>query len=449
MENRTKKCSLIEHKETYAIIFCVECKIYMCNKCETFHSKLFPRHDTYNSDTDINDIFTGFCKEKEHHDKLEYFCKTHNQLCCAACIAKIKINENGKHKDCNVCIIDEIKEEKKNKITENINYFKDISNTLQKSIDEIKTIMEKINENKEKIKLQIQNLFTKIRNELNNREDKLLLEVDEKFNKLYFNENIVKDSEKLPEKIKLLLENVESINKEYNDNKISSYINNCIKVENNIKYIIEINENIKKCNNSVCKNIYFVPKDEETIQQFLENIIKFGKIECNEFKEINNSWTSERFNYSNCFYYTLKENNYIAEKTKNDNYIHLIKSSYQFNKKKIYKLEFITNYSYGGDFDIGFADFTESNSQPWLRSTNNCVGITNEGLYINGNKKGNFKIENGKKYEFIIDIEKQNFILNINEIKVGEFNFNFQDNIYAHAAIRKIGNSVTIKTYEN
>ena len=67
---------------------------------------------------------------------------------------------------------------------------------------------------------------------------------------------------------------------------------------------------------------------------------------------------------------------------------------------------------------------------------------------MSGKKNGNFKIENGKKYEFIIDIEKQNFILNINKIKVEEFNFNFQDNIFAHAGIRKIGNSVRIKTYE-
>jgi len=36
----------------------------------------------------------------------------------------------------------------------------------------------------------------------------------------------------------------------------------------------------------------------------------------------------------------------------------------------------------------------------------------------------------------------------VNEIKKGEFNYNFQENIYPLAAIRKIGNSVKIKTYE-
>ena len=43
MEN--KKCFSIEHKEIDAISFCFECKIYMCNKCENLHSKLFINHN--------------------------------------------------------------------------------------------------------------------------------------------------------------------------------------------------------------------------------------------------------------------------------------------------------------------------------------------------------------------------------------------------------------------
>ena len=60
--------------------------------------------------------------------------------------------------------------------------------------------------NKEELKLKIQNIFTKIRNILNNREEELLLEVDKKFNKLYYNEDIIKQSESLPNKIKIYLE---------------------------------------------------------------------------------------------------------------------------------------------------------------------------------------------------------------------------------------------------
>jgi hypothetical protein len=209
---------------------------------------------------------------------LDFFCKNHNKLCCGLCIAKIHKEDIGKHKDCNVCTIEEIKEEKKNKIDENIIYLKEISNTLQKSIEELKSIFEKINANKEEIKLKIQKVFTKIRNELNNREDELLLEVDKKFDDNYSNEKILKDIEILPAKIEDLLSRTEDINKYYNDNKLSFFINICLNVENNIKNIIEINDSIKKCKNTENKKINFFTKNEEEINKFLDNIKKFGKL---------------------------------------------------------------------------------------------------------------------------------------------------------------------------
>ena len=181
----------------------------------------------------------------------------------------------------------------------------------------------------------------------------------------------------------------------------------------------------------------------------MENIKQFGElIQGDDFKEIANPWTNERFKYENIFYYTLKDNNYIAKKTQNNEYIHLIKTSYQFKKDKIYKLEFDVNYK-GGDFDIGFADFTKTTFNAKLASSENFVAINKDSLIINKNTiYNNIKIENGKKYEFIIDMKKKNFILNINNTKVGEFSFDFQDNIFAQASIRNIGNSVKIKTYE-
>ena len=40
MENNKKKCSFQEHGEINAIFYWGECQIYMCIKCENFHSKL-------------------------------------------------------------------------------------------------------------------------------------------------------------------------------------------------------------------------------------------------------------------------------------------------------------------------------------------------------------------------------------------------------------------------
>ena len=117
-------------------------------------------------------------------------------------------------------------------------------------------------------------------------------------------------------------------------------------------------------------------------------------------------------------------------------------------KDKIYKIEFDIIYK-GGDYEIGFADFSESTSHACLSSSYNFVSVANKGLIINKkNINNNIKIENEKKYEFIIDMKNKNFILNINGNKFGEFQFNFQDNVFAQACMRNLGNSVKIKTYE-
>ena len=143
-----KKCFSEEHKNINAISFCPECRIYMCNKCENLHSSLFKKHNYFklNKDIDIlftvfcqeknhsnklikdNEIFTGICKEKNHPMKLEFFCRNHNQLCCVACLCKIKAKGYGAHKDCDVYEMEKIKDEKKNKLKENIKCLEDLEN---------------------------------------------------------------------------------------------------------------------------------------------------------------------------------------------------------------------------------------------------------------------------------------------------------------------------------
>ena len=187
MEQR--KCSSKKHEEMEAIIYCDECK-----KCEKLHSELFQNHKKFNVDQDINDLFTGYCKEKNHLEKLNYFCKTHNKLCCSSCIVKVKSEGNGKHTDCYVCNIEDIKDEKKNKLKENIKFLEDLSDNLQQIINELKAIFQKISENKESLKLKIQNIFSKLSNSLNESEDELLLEVDKQIDNLYVEEKIINES---------------------------------------------------------------------------------------------------------------------------------------------------------------------------------------------------------------------------------------------------------------
>ena len=276
-----KKCSLLEHKEIDAILYCQECKIFMCNKCDNNHSTLFKTHHKYKLDNlNIKDIFTGFCKEENHPDVLEFFCKNHNTLCCSSCLCKIKQKNKGQHFNCEVCIIEEIKEEKKNKLNDNYKYLEDLSKNVEKSINDLKNILEKIGENKEKIKLDIQNIFTKIRTTLNEKEDQLLNEVDNEFNKLYFKEDLIKECEKLPNKIKISLENgkktIENW-KENENNKLNFLINDCLIIEKNIEYINKLEEIRKKSNlNNSSKITLLIQKEE--INELINSIKKLELI---------------------------------------------------------------------------------------------------------------------------------------------------------------------------
>ena len=135
MENQMK-CFTEEHKDIDAISYCSECRIYMCNKCENIHSSFFKTHHSYKINKG-EEILTGYCKEKDHPVKLEFFCKNHNQLCCGLCIAKLYEEGVGQHKDCDVCNIESIQDEKKNKLKENIQCLEKLESIFTKYLNEL------------------------------------------------------------------------------------------------------------------------------------------------------------------------------------------------------------------------------------------------------------------------------------------------------------------------
>ena len=277
MELQTKTCSSKEHEEINAISYCANCKVFMCNKCEKFHSNLLKEHKVFNINIYLKDNFTGFCNEKSHFNELEYFCKTHNILCCAACIAKVKNEYNGKHNECVLFKIDDIINEKKDKLGENINSLQNLSDKLKDSINDLKNLFEKMTKSKEELKINIQKIFTKIRNELNCREEKLLEEVEAAYENTFFKEEMLRECEKLPHRVKLSLEKGKQLEKE-NDDKKAFLINECIKIENNLKEIHIVNENVIKFNKLNKIKIKFSPEEDE-INNELERIKSFGKLD--------------------------------------------------------------------------------------------------------------------------------------------------------------------------
>ena len=274
-----KKCSLKKHIDINAISYCQECNKYMCNKCENLHNDLFEDHHKMDLKENISEFFTGICKEPGHKTELEFYCKNHNKLCCACCISKIKEKDYGQHSECEVYSLEKIKDEKKNKLAENIKILEDLSAKIENSINELKKTTEKINENKEELKLKISKIFTQIRSAINQREDELLLEVDKQYNKLFIDEEFIKKNKNLPKKIKKSIDKGNLINKEWDNNKIklNSNINDCLDIENNIKDINIINEAIEKFN-STNNKILFYPDNENEINDFINQIKQFGNI---------------------------------------------------------------------------------------------------------------------------------------------------------------------------
>ena len=324
-----KKCSHKKHSEINAISYCSECNLYLCNKCTNNHIEYLETHHLINLDKNNQEIFTGLCQEFNHKKELIFYCKDHNKLCCAACLCKIKENGNGVHHDCNVCSIKEIKEEKKNKLNENLKYLEESSKGIEDSIKKLKEIYEKINESKEEIKLKIAKIFTKIRSIINEREDQLLKELDNLYDNSYFKEDLIKTGEKIPNQIIYLMEKGKLLNNEWNDNnKLIETINDCITIENNIKKIIEINENIKKCNSKKLI-IKFIPENEEAIE-LLENIQNFGEI----FSEENNEF---KFKFKEGNNYNTSNNGLIALKDGNNGWNCVIVGDKEIPKDKISK----------------------------------------------------------------------------------------------------------------
>ena len=332
MENNIFKCSFIEHKEIDAIKFCQECNVYLCNKCDKFHSGLLNNHHVYLLNQNEKEIFTGLCKTENHSLTLDYFCKTHNELCCSHCITKIKGKGRGQHTDCIVCNIEDIVEEKEKSLDNNIKSLESLIEVFQSSIKEINKIFDEINENKEEIKLNIQKTFTKIRNELNNREDELLDEVDRHFQKNYFGEDldILKEKDKLPNKIKFYLEKGKTAKNQWNNNKNkTSLINDCINIEKMLNNINQINQNMNKykCNDKIIKffsdtgNILRIINKFGSIDSY-GNIINRQEVnvniddfDCNKIKNINkindNCGRGNSYVYDEICFFISKENEYV------------------------------------------------------------------------------------------------------------------------------------------
>ena len=270
------KCSLKKHDEIDAISYCKDCRIYMCQKCHCHHNELFEDHGF-----DLLTEFTGLCLEEKHSDNLEYFCKDHNKLCCAACISKIQSKGNGLHKDCNICNVEDIKEEKSKVLKDNIEIIENLSSKFDSMMGELKSNVKTVTQ--ETIKTKIQSTFNAIKESINEREKEVMLKVDDLINN-HYDEMLSKEKQKYDNNLKKIEKSIsksKEIENELNDsNKYKTSINECLIIENNMS---NLNKDIERIKNEIDINkinsgIKFYPGDDETINEFTEKLKQFGNI---------------------------------------------------------------------------------------------------------------------------------------------------------------------------
>ena len=272
------KCSSEHEIEIPSKYYCLNCKIYMCKECERYHSKLFHNHKIYNSKEKATAIFNGFCKENNHLERLEFFCKTHNKLCCSSCITKIKRKGKGQHTECDICLIEDIKDTKKDLLNKNYAALEELSKSIGHSISELKSILETLNNNKYNLKLKIKTTFTEIKRLIIEKEKELIKEVDETYEKILISNEKIKQIYSTPKVIKQSLE--KSNFDEYdwkNDNKLMFLIDQSLNIENIISNININNEIIQKLKNDFISTTNFYKMEDFYINNFHKNFISFGK----------------------------------------------------------------------------------------------------------------------------------------------------------------------------
>ena len=404
MENQNQNCSLCKNSQVKALIFCFICKEFMCNKCLNNHSKLFNNNHKMSKINEEQEIFTGFCKEKNHNNELKYFCKTHNQLCCAACLSIIKDSENGQHKDCNVSNIKDIQEIKKNELMKNILCMEKLHNNIENIINELKNNYNDYKLNKERLQKEVQNIFSMIRNAFNQREDEILLKIDEIFNNFLIKEEKQRQIMKFPDKINTVLIESKIVGDKWNtDAKLNSIINDCIKLESDFININKLYNEIQEFNSNK-KIIKFRPGQND-INEFLNKIKSFGKIideKINNGNIINNFNLQYNINFNNNLNNNINQNN-----LKNINLIDI------FNDNSLLNKDF-NNY-----INLNNNNFNNN------KILNNILNNSNNNINNLNINNSNNNISN----IFNMKIPNTNFINNINKIHINSQNENNNKNM--------------------
>ena len=151
-----------------------------------------------------------------------------------------------------------------------------ISKYINNSINKLKQELKKNKDNKDNLKLEIQKIFTKIRNQINERENILLSEIDQNLDDSSIKKDIINKLEKFPKKIESSLNQGKLIENQWKEKRLNISITQCLNIEKKLEEINSYKDIIKKNNEN---NLVMKFKPElNDINSFLNTIQEFGCI---------------------------------------------------------------------------------------------------------------------------------------------------------------------------
>jgi hypothetical protein len=325
-------------------------------------------------------------------------------------------------------------------------------------------LMIRLRDTEETVKMEVEKIKTNILEIFNNKMNSFIAEVSDRIMEYH------KSSKSETFDVAVLWEKeVRHLNKDEFENLTNHLITNYVPMLTTLTESTIVNTSqLEPLVNANCKKKSPMAELEKFDDNFKKYIQDVDKTVC-EFLNTKFLVTSSNILFSENLYfewsdktfgnygmlYSLTNNKLTASKNQNDGTITILRAKDKLNFNENYYIEFLIDCKKFGDCEVGFGRDSVGPSC-WLRSPG-AYGITNVGIYENGKVvKKEIRLEDADVVGFEIYLKNdKNSPQNISKMcklfKNSKFVHEFKieiDEIYPMAAIRKVGNCVTVKDYK-
>ncbi|VDI59110.1 Hypothetical predicted protein [Mytilus galloprovincialis] len=273
--------------------FCPQCEDFLCGACQNHHkvAKLLISHQTISIveymklPTFIKNVNI---KCADHENIFEFYCKTHDNLCCKQCLIT-------SHNDCNeITLIEDLLSmsalQKTSALNDIEQILKCLSTNIHTAIDDRKRHLDEIQQQKDNLLGKIKEKREEINNLLDLLEKSLLQELSE----------VEKESsQKMEMVIKELEERSSIIIQLQSDIALMKCCTSNFQIFMGVREMTEHVSSAEKHIKSICKgslnNVTIECIFNDQLNTFIENINTLGKIEMTTIKsEISFSWADDK-----------------------------------------------------------------------------------------------------------------------------------------------------------